>query len=322
MENSNPLTDELTGKAGIQTDHGELGIGDLIVLLLDAVLLIYTGWRSYDFLSTTVPSGFQILALIGLWGLDIGAVAWSLVWIFGSSEKYQDWASMTFFIVDLTGVVLTSLTDSLMYGAKNGQMTNTLSGIAVFVVPLIVVTNVVAGFIYHMTSPQTKARRKKRKSDAEHNRRMQEVADMERDLLYAEEYLLKRQDTLDKATILAEIKTQQDALEKATRTKLRDQIGIHNAASTNANAPDDKLAQLRERINTLKTKLSSPSSPQTDKAQEVPFPIDVPPTNRAVESADPNSFSETPPKIAEPPSANDMAEGAQKNGNGHQPSPF
>ena len=33
-----PLTDELTGKTGIQTDHGALGFGDLIVLLLDAVL--------------------------------------------------------------------------------------------------------------------------------------------------------------------------------------------------------------------------------------------------------------------------------------------
>lgn len=75
MSNTSTLTDELTGRTGIQTDHGGVDIGDLIVLLLDAVLLIYTAWRSYDFLSTTVPSGFEILGLIGLWGLDIGAVA-------------------------------------------------------------------------------------------------------------------------------------------------------------------------------------------------------------------------------------------------------
>lgn len=101
MSNTSSLTDELTGKTGVQTDHGGIDIGDLIVLLLDAVLLIYTAWRSYDFLSTTVPSGFEILGLIGLWGLDIGAIAWSLVWIFGSSTKYQDWTSMSFFIIDL-----------------------------------------------------------------------------------------------------------------------------------------------------------------------------------------------------------------------------
>ena len=67
MSNTNSLTDELTGKTGIQTDHGGIGIGDLLVLGLDAVLLIYTAFRSYDFLSTTVPTGFEILGLIGLW---------------------------------------------------------------------------------------------------------------------------------------------------------------------------------------------------------------------------------------------------------------
>ncbi len=37
---SNSLTNELTG-ASVQTDHdGGLGMGDLIVLLLDAVLLV------------------------------------------------------------------------------------------------------------------------------------------------------------------------------------------------------------------------------------------------------------------------------------------
>ena len=33
MSNTSSLTDELTGKTGIQTDHGGLDIGDLIVLL-------------------------------------------------------------------------------------------------------------------------------------------------------------------------------------------------------------------------------------------------------------------------------------------------
>ena len=72
------LTNELTGKTGIQTDHGSLDFGDLVVILLDLVLLIYTGWRSYDFLTNTVPDGFQMLAIIGLWGLDIGAIGWSM----------------------------------------------------------------------------------------------------------------------------------------------------------------------------------------------------------------------------------------------------
>ncbi|MBI1793364.1 MAG: hypothetical protein HYR70_04145 [Chloroflexi bacterium] len=271
MTNNNSITNELTGSAnnGIETDHGGLGFGDLVVLLLDAVLLIYTAWRSYDFLTTTVPDGFQMLALVGLWGLDIGAVAWSLVWIFGSSAQYQDWTSMAFFIIDLMGVILTSITDSLMYGQKGGALTGILAGVAVVAIPLIVVFNVVAGFIYHMTSPETKARRAARKSSAEHKRKMGEIAEMERDLIYAEQYLLAKQETLDKATILAEIKTAQDAVEKATRAKLRDQLGIQQNANTlKANdAGSDKLATLKSHLADLRNKLDIASASVTPVPQ-------------------------------------------------------
>ncbi len=262
MSNTNTLTDELTGKTGIQTDHGGVDIGDLIVLLLDAVLLIYTAWRSYDFLSTTVPSGFEILGLIGLWGLDIGAIAWSLVWIFGSSTKYQDWTSMSFFIIDLVGVILTSITDSLMYGAKDGAMTNVLSGIAIVAIPLVVVSNVVAGFVYHMNSPATKARREERKADAAHREKMSEITAMERDLLYAESYLLAKQDTLDKAVLLAEIKKSQDAVEKSTRDSLRDQIGVRNAASNGGIS--NNIDVLKARLAEMTKNLIEP------KADEIP----------------------------------------------------
>jgi hypothetical protein len=135
MNIATTLTDELTGRLGIKTDHGSVQIGDLIVLLLDAVLLIYTAWRSFDFLTNTVPTGFEVLALVGLWGLDIGAVGWSLVWIFGSSSIYQDWTSMAFFIVDLVGVILTSVTDSLMYNAQGGAMTGVLTEITSVAIP-------------------------------------------------------------------------------------------------------------------------------------------------------------------------------------------
>jgi hypothetical protein len=276
MNNTSTLTDELTGKAGIQTDHGGIDIGDLIVLLLDAVLLIYTAWRSYDFLSTTVPTGFEILGLVGLWGLDIGAVAWSLVWIFGSSTKYQDWTSMSFFIIDLVGVILTSITDSLMYGAKGGAMTGVLSGVATVAIPLVVVSNVVAGFIYHMTSPVTKARREERKADAAHKEKMSEITAMERDLLYAESYLLAKQDTLDKAVLLAEIKKSQDAVEKSTRDSLRDQIGIRKAASTGGGISNN-IDEMRNRLAEMARKLIEPKANETPTEQlSVPDPTSIP----------------------------------------------
>jgi|GEM_PF-1103957 len=294
MSNTNSLTDELTGRTGIQTDHGGIGIGDLLVLGLDAVLLIYTAFRSYDFLSTTVPTGFEILGLIGLWGLDIGAVAWSLVWIFGSSSKYQDWISMAFFLVDLAGVILTSVTDSLMYGNKGSAITGMLTGITSVAIPLVVVGNVVAGFIYHMTSPETKARREKRKAEAAHKEKMIEISAMERDLLYAESYLLAKQDSLDKTVLLAEIKKSQDAVEKSTRDSLRDQIGIRNAASNGSDGVSNKVDELKARLAEMTKKLIEPKADETP-APQLPVPASVPSQTPSVSSNLPQPIAGSEP---------------------------
>ncbi len=323
MTNQTSLTDELTGNSStVQTDHGGLEFGDLIVLLLDLVLLIYTGWRSYDFLSTTVPNGYQMLALVGLWGLDIGAVAWSLVWVFGSTEKYQDWTSLGFFVIDLVGVVMTSLTDSLMYGAKGGTMTNSLTGIAVVVIPLVVVGNVIAGFIYHMTSPATRARREARKEAAQHKRNMDQVSKMERELLHAESYLLAKQDTLEKASILAEIKIAQDAIEKATRDQLRDQVGIHFNAKSGAASSNSSLDQLKARILELRQKLTltnDPDASSEDTSASSTSSASAPSTPSLPQPVDASTLS-AHPSMSPKEGDQNILEGPEPvavNGNGH-----
>ena len=180
---------------------------------------------------------------------------------------------MSFFIIDLVGVILTSITDSLMYGAKDGAMTNVLSGIATVAIPLVVVSNVVAGFIYHMTSPATKARREERKAGAVHKAKMSEITSMERDLLYAESYLLAKQDTLDKAVILAEIKKAQNAVEKSTRDSLRDQVGIRNAA--NAGSTSSNIDELKARLTGMAKKLIEPKTDEAS-AHQLPVPSSLP----------------------------------------------
>jgi len=121
-----------------------------------------------------------------------------------------------------------------------------------------------------MTSPETKVRREERKADAEHREKMSEITAMERDLLYAESYLLAKQDTLDKAVLLAEIKREQDAVEKSTRDSLRDQIGIRKAASTGGGVSSN-IDEMRTRLAEMAKKLIEP------KADETPVePLSVP----------------------------------------------
>lgn len=197
---------------------------------------------------------------------------------------------MSFFIIDLVGVILTSITDSLMYGAKGGAMTGVLSGVATVAIPLVVVSNVVAGFIYHMTSPATKARREERKADATHREKMSEITAMERDLLYAESYLLAKQDTLDKAVLLAEIKRAQDAVEKSTRDSLRDQIGIRKAASTGSISSN--IDEMRTRLAEMAKKLIEPKTDETP-AEQLPVPESVQTQSLPTSSTPPQSGTQT-----------------------------
>ena len=244
------LIDSLRGE-DIKTDHGGVNAGDIMVLILDIVLLVYTGWRSYDFLTTSVPSGMEMIAMVGLWGLDIGAVIWSVVWIFGSSTKYQDAVAMGFFIFDLLGVILTSTADALMYGgaSHNEVLSKTIGSIAVVAVPLVVVLNVVAGFIYHMTSPQTTERRARRKADHAHNVEMAESDELSRQVLRLEAETLARADILEKAKLLAAIRMEQEGLENELNTVLKNRVlktGVR-ALEQPAAAPD-----MRARIVALK----------------------------------------------------------------------
>jgi hypothetical protein len=99
---------------------------------------------------------------------------------------------------------------------------------------------------------------------------MSEIATMERDLLYAESYLLAKQDTLDKAVLLAEIKKSQDAVEKSTRDSLRDQIGIRKAAGNGSDGVSNKVDELKARLAEMTKKLIEP------RADETPIPASAP----------------------------------------------
>lgn len=181
-------------------DHGGFNFGDLLVIMLDLVLLIYTGYRSWHFLSGSVADEFQIMALVGLWGLDIGAVFWSLTWMFGSTSKFQNWVSMGMFVVDIIGVFLTSIVDTLAYGNGMEALPSIVRTMTWFGIPIIIGLNVLAGFIYHMTSPDTRRRRAIREMDEEMAQQKEkgdlELRRMSMQLNQAQEYTHKRAEML------------------------------------------------------------------------------------------------------------------------------
>ncbi len=216
------MTDENAIQSGLtqsllpnwDTDHGSFNFGDLLILIFDGILLLYTGWRSFDLLSGTVPNGWEIMAFIGLLALDFGAVIWSYIWIFNSTTDWQDRIAMIFFVVDMTGVALTSITDSLLYGDNEGVVFTMLEPIAMLLIPIIIFGNVIAGIVYHFASDETRIRRSTRRMKANARREEQRQTDEELQLAYAQQSLLRRQAELPRKVALANLKIAQDQIEK------------------------------------------------------------------------------------------------------------
>jgi len=166
---------------GIKTDHGGVTFGDVVVVMLDIALLIYTGFRSYDLLTRSVPPGWEMMAYFGLIGLDGGMIGWSIAWIFGSTTKEQDWLTFGMWLIDAAGMFLTGIADNLLY-APNLQdakaLHDTIMMIAWYALPVIIAANALAGVVYHFLSDATRIRREERrkKKALERQRRLNEIA--------------------------------------------------------------------------------------------------------------------------------------------------
>lgn len=191
-------TSNLFGRVfNTQTDHGGFKLGDVIVLILDAVLLVYSAYWSWHFMQAPLPEADKAVALVGLWGLDVGAVFWSLTWIFGSTTGAQDAVSLSMFIIDLIGMTITSLVGSLGLTSAVGS-----ADVSRWAVGIIIMLNIVMGFIYHMTSPQTAAGRKRRKTLEEIAKDERKAAlDIERERLQleaTERMLAQRQSLIER----------------------------------------------------------------------------------------------------------------------------
>lgn len=217
---------------GLQTDHGGINLGDIVVLLISSVLLVYTGYRSWHFLSVSIPEDFQILALVGLWGIDIAMIGWAVVWIFGSSSAGQDGVSMSMWVIDVIAMVLTSVIDTIMY-ADGSTVPPIFRTVAWYGVPLIIVGNAVMAVVYHFTSPSTKYRREQRRLDAHINESRQkgdhEIREITATADLLQEHSMKRANALLSIANVAKQNVQMVEMEQGV-LKMLNQAGLGHLA--------------------------------------------------------------------------------------------
>ncbi len=202
----------------VKTDHGKFNGADLLIVVLDLILLAYTCYRSFRFLLATFAGNdttgeYTVAAIIALVGLDVAAVAWSLVWMFGSTTKWQDVVSLLMFIVSIIGMILTSMTDTL---SGEGTVPESLKFSAYYGVPFIILLNVAAGITYHMISPQVSLGRKERRmrADITETQRLGEIAqkDTAMKLELAEAQAKQNDELIARQQRLAEQKIMLDAM--------------------------------------------------------------------------------------------------------------
>lgn len=226
----------------VKTDHGKFNGADLLIIVLDLILLGYTCYRSFRFLQNTFAGNdttgeYTVAAIVALVGLDIAAVAWSLVWMFGSTTKWQDVVSLLMFVVSIIGMVLTSMTDTL---SGEGAVPEALKFSAYYGVPAIILLNVAAGITYHMISPQVALGRKERrlKADIRETQRLGEIAqkDTAMKLELAEKQMRQNDELIERQQRLAEQQIKIDGMN----------LGINQALSDDSNAKRHGAAVRRQ----------------------------------------------------------------------------
>lgn len=147
--------------------------GDILLLVIGGALLGYTAFRSASILRSTLPSDAQVLAYVGLAGLDGGLLAWTL-YLRHSARGDVQRAVATFMVaVELFGVALTSIGDSLMHTA-GAQMPEYVLVAVVWGVPGIIAINIVAITVVHLSDPGAQIEQAKRQLSDEVQRQVSE----------------------------------------------------------------------------------------------------------------------------------------------------
>lgn len=225
---------------GGKTDHGGYNLGDIAVVIIGGVLLLYTGYRSFSVLNSTLAgrAGFgELAAIAGLWGLDIGMIGWAIVWMYGSTTREQNWLSLAMVTICFLGFTVTTIFDMVRDSAGVNQATSVT---VIVLVGFVILLNVAAAMAYHLTSPQTRLARRAREMKASLAKQNQdakfEITQRSLQADAAEEILNQRQALIEREKRLAHQKIELDRIDRETREKLA-RAAAGSPASTSSSSP-------------------------------------------------------------------------------------
>jgi 4-amino-4-deoxy-L-arabinose transferase-like glycosyltransferase len=134
-------------------------LASYLVLLVAGALMIYSGARTFDLLSQTLPKGQEVLAFLALLAFDGGLIAWLCVFMFGAQGGAQRAIAMLMIVVSLLGIVIGFGGDTLMVASRNGLIEDVNIGMtALILTTIIIAANIAAVTFYHVLSPENQRR--------------------------------------------------------------------------------------------------------------------------------------------------------------------
>lgn len=135
----------------------------LVLWLITIGLLIYTGYRSFHLVASTLPADAQILGFAALAALDLGLLAW--VDFVHKARGMQVTIAHLMVVVDLVGVGAALLADTLLIASTGYR--DLVGVIATWVVPLVILANVAATIFCKVIDPAKRLEAAQRDVDAE-----------------------------------------------------------------------------------------------------------------------------------------------------------
>lgn len=124
--------------------------GTVLLWLITIALIVFTATRSVNLIQSTMPKDSQMIAYAALAGLDGGVLAW-LFWTTRSARGgVQKTIGNLMIVVDLTGMAAAVLGDTMLIAGTNKEL---VGMVAIWIVPIIIVSNVAATVIAHLFDP-------------------------------------------------------------------------------------------------------------------------------------------------------------------------
>jgi len=126
--------------------------GAVLLWIVAIALLIFTAARSVHLVTATLPPDMAVLGFAALFGLDIGLLAW-LFWTTRSARGgAQRTIGTLMVVVDLAGITAAVIGDTLLVAGGEAYQ-SAVSTVAVWIVPVIILSNVAAIVGAHLVDP-------------------------------------------------------------------------------------------------------------------------------------------------------------------------